>query len=405
MKNILLISYFYPPSGGPAVQRNLKLTKYLSKLNCKVNVLTTDIGSYKVIDKALEKEIPKEVNVHRIKFWDYNKLFGKNKILNKFLALINVILNLPDNKVFWNKKLYKKLDEIIISEKIDTVIISIPPYSTALLSKRIKKKFNIQVIIDYRDPWVHSPMQRFLPGYKFINKELEASVLNNVDGIVSVSKPIIDKIKDEYKFHRKATVIPNGYDEEAIIDKYVTNNEKFTLTFIGNFSVKNNPTTLIKAIDECIHEGKIDKNKINLVFVGNNNLYCIRDYIECTGYLSHSKIFDYTRNTDALLLVLNSNNNKGTYSGKLFEYIVSNKPILALIPKNGVAANLIMETKTGYIAEENNTNEIKNILIYMYENWQNKSLEINCDYEEISKYSRLELTKKLLEFINDRNEV
>lgn len=405
MKNILLISYFYPPSGGPAVQRNLKLTKYLVKLNCKVNVLTTDIEAYKLIDKSLEKEIPSEVKVHRVRFWDYNKLFGKSKILNKFLALINVVLNLPDNKVFWNKKLYKKLDEMIVSEGVETVIISIPPYSTALLAKHIKEKFNIQVIIDYRDPWVHSPMQRFLPGYKFINKKLESSVLRDVDGIVSVSEPIIDKIKKEYKFDKKTTVIPNGYDEEAIIEKYITNNEKFVLTFIGNFSVKNNPTTLIKAIDECIYEGKINKDKINLVFVGNNELYSNRDYIECTGYLSHNMIFDYTRNTDALLLVLNSNNNNGTYSGKLFEYIVSNKPILALIPKNGVAAELIRETKTGYIAEENDINEIKEVLIYMYNKWQNKSLEISYDYEKISKYSRLELTKKLLEFINNGNEV
>ena len=405
MKEILLISYFYPPSGGPAVQRNLKLTKYLAKLNCNVSVLTTDIEAYKVIDKALEEEIPKAVKVHRVKFNDYNKFFGKNKIFNKFLALINVILNLPDNKIFWTRKLYKEIDNIILTEKIETVIISIPPYSTALLANYIKKKYNVQVIIDYRDPWLHSPVQRFLPGYRAINRRLENKVLNDVDGIISVSEPIISKIKDEYRFNKKTTVIPNGYDDEAILEKYITNNEKFTITFIGNFSAKNNPTYLIEAIDCCIREGKINKDKISLVFVGNNNAYATREYIKCTGYLPHNKIFNYTKNTDVLLLVLNSINNEGTYSGKIFEYIVSNKPILALVPKLGVAAELIRETKTGYIAEENNVNEIKDVIVDIYNKWQNKSLEITCDYEKISKYSRLELTKKLLEFIEDRNEV
>lgn len=405
MQHILLISYFFPPSGGPAVQRNLKLCKYLSKLGCKTSVLTSDIGAYKVIDESLVNEIPEGVKVYRCKFNDYNKKFGKNKILNKLLALTNVILNLPDNKLFWNLKLKSYIDKIMSEDEVDTVIISIPPYSTAMLINYIKRKYNKQVIIDYRDPWLHSPVQRFLPFYRGMNRNLEDNVLSKADGIMSVSQPIIDKIVEEYNFDKKTQVIPNGYDDEAILKVAQPQNDKFTITFIGNFSAKNNPNNLILAMDEAIREGKISKDKIDLVWVGNNHSYTNRDYIRCTGYLPHNEIFNYTKMTDSLLLVLNSENNKGTYSGKIFEYIVSNRPILALIPQNGVAAELIRETNTGFIAEEKDVEEIKEVLIKMYNSWINEQLILNPSYDVIKKYSRYELTKKILEFINIKNEV
>ncbi|MEG1254896.1 glycosyltransferase [Clostridium sp.] len=405
MQKILVISYFFPPSGGPAVQRNLKLCKYLSEMGCETSVLTSDKKAYKVLDESLVKEIPEAVKVYRCRFNDYNRKFGKNVLCNKILALTNVILNLPDNKLFWNLKLKKYIDYIMVKNHIDTVIISIPPYSTAMLTKYIKCRYNKQVIIDYRDPWVHSPIQRFLPFYKLINKKLEGNVLKKVDGIISVSKPIINKIVDEYDFKKKTQVIPNGYDKEAMLQPNLVENEKFTITFIGNFSSKNNPNNLIIAIDEAISEGYINKEKINLIFVGNNEKYASSEYISCTGYLPHNEVFNYTKNTDLLLLVLNSNNNLGTYSGKIFEYIVSSKPILAIVPKAGVAAELIRETNTGFIAEESDIKEIKETLIKSYNLWKKHKLVINGNYDVIKRYSRYELTKKILEFINIKNEV
>lgn len=401
MQRILLITYFFPPSGGPAVQRNLKLVKYLCKFGNEATVLTADRTSYRVFDEMLINEIPNEAQVYRCKFNDYNRLFGKNIVLNKLLALLNIIMNIPDNKLLWNIKCKKYLDKIIFENNIDTVIISIAPYSSALLGRYIKKKYNKKVIIDYRDPWVHSPLQKFLPFYKYINMKLERSCLESTDGIISVSQPIIDRIVKEYNYKKKTAVIPNGYDNEAILENNIVNNNKFTITFIGNFSAKNNCKTLIEGIDKAILEGKVDRDKIKLIFVGNNQSYSTRQYIECTGYIPHKDVFNYTKNTDMLFIPLNAQNNKGTYSGKIFEYIVSNKPILALVPKHGVAADLIRKTNTGFIAQEDDIDDIKNTFIKVYNMWENKTLKIEPKKDEIEKYSRSELTKKLLRFIEE----
>ena len=176
---VLIISYYWPPSGGSGVQRWLKFVKYLPKYGIKPIVYTVDNPSYPILDDSLVKEISKDITVLKGKIWEPNQLlsfFSKNKkqdsagflndnpsFFSKIILYIRANMFVPDSRCFWVKPSVKYLKKYIKDNRIDTIITTGPPHSVHLIGLKLKKNLNVKWIADFRDPWTNIDYFHQLP--------------------------------------------------------------------------------------------------------------------------------------------------------------------------------------------------------------------------------------------------
>lgn len=419
MTKVLIITYYWPPSGGPSVQRWLKFTKYLNDFGIQPIVLTVDKAkaTYPVTDTSLEADAA-NIDVHYSNtaeifslFKKVNKTdkvpFGGNEISTassfkgKLMQFIRGNFFLPDPRRGWNRFAVKKAVELIREHQIDTVITTSPPHSSQLIGLKLKKKLNIRWIADLRDPWTkifyykkfyHTPLA------KYIDKRYERKVLQKADKVVTVS----NALKNEYSnlvngsIESKAVILPNGYDHADFENKTPSTPKDFTLTYTGTITKEYNFNGLIKAIQQLKEEGK----QIKLRFIGHVNLAIQQQLTkalpttEFVGYVAHNSSIDYLLNTTALLLVIPEiENNKGILTGKLFEYLGAKKPIVCLGPSDGDAASIINECEAGKTFEYEDHSLIYNYLLELVEN---PLLEAN---NKVVDYTRKNLAQKLSELL------
>ena len=406
-KKILFIAYNFPPCGGPGVQRSLKHVKYLCKEKYKPIVLTTHENSYPVIDYSLIKDIPKDILIYRAKTLDVNKfrIYFSKVGLGKLHGFLNTLLALPDTAIFWSYFSRKIVKKIILEHNPDIIYTTSGPYSAHLLGLWIKKKYNKPWIADFRDPWSLNQFVKYLPLYRKFNSYLEQKVLINADKIVCVSE------LDSVNFTNLAItkniieVIHNGFDKDDFSnfgDIIVNKGNTFTILYTGNFSSTRKPTKFIEAIRYLYNENLIESKRIKLLFAGSNlERFLTNDnFITNLGYVEHSKL-ETLRKTSNLLLLLQDTSIKtiGDYSGKIFEYIASGIPILAITNPNSVVVNLINSTNTGFTVEDD-IKMIANRILKIYNDYINNTSSFQPNWTEINKYSRQESTNKLIKIIN-----
>jgi glycosyltransferase involved in cell wall biosynthesis len=422
MQKVLIITYYWPPSGGPGVQRWLKFAKYLSHFDITPIVLSVkkEKATYPVIDNSLENET-KGIKVYYTNsvepFGIFKKVSGIKKIpyggneietSNNFSKTIIQFLRgnlfIPDPRRGWNYFAIKKANEIIKKYAIETVITTSPPHSTQLIGLNLKKRHNIKWIADLRDPWtkifyyknfLHSPIAKWLDSY------YEKKVLLNADKLITVS----NSLKQEYvsllkrDISSKISVIPNGFDEDDFISKTRLKPKEFTITYTGSISNSYNLGGFLKALELLQKEG----NKFKLRIIG----YIHPDIqqqiesnspdqtLEIINYVDHSKAIDYLLNSSLLLLLIPQlENNKGILTGKLFEYLAAQKPIVCLGPENGDAAKIISDCKAGKTFEYERADEI---YAFIKENIYTE--EAHSNDESYLSYSRKNLSHALSKLI------
>ncbi|WP_461206455.1 glycosyltransferase family protein [Clostridium sp. DL1XJH146] len=453
MKNVLVIAYYYPPKGGAGVQRTLKFANYLCYMGYNVSVLTVKEESNGIIDKSLNQGIEERIKIYRTDIKETNVistvnnlLFSKklsnnvvdssnsqdeflhlNSIQNKikknikhigkkvFLDVYNLVY-IPDDKKGWIDFAVEEGRKIIKEEKIEVIYTTSCPYSTHLIGYELAKEIPIKWIADFRDPWVSNPFIKNGPILERINIGLEQKVVKKSDKVISVSKPIIDNFIKRYKKEdkNKFGIITNGYDEKDFISLNLSlgeKNERFLILYNGALYGRRSPEKILKAIDTLIKTNRIDKEKIRIKFVGEIgkehmnivNYYSCKfpEVVEQQEYLPHEESLEQLCMANALLLIIDEGEgSEGIYTGKIFEYIRTGKPILAVVP-NGVARDLILETNTGYVAYPSRINEIENIIYKAYSTFVLGDIAIEPKWDIIKKYSREKLTKDLVEVMND----
>jgi hypothetical protein len=405
MKKLLVVAYYFPPAGGSGVQRASKFCKYLPENGWDTVVVTASENAYKILDYSLDKS---SSDVKRIDFFDYNRyiLKAKKYKVHKAFALLNVILSFPDNKIFWIMKARKEIYKLIEKGNIDAIYITCGPFSSSLIAPFIKKRYpSLPVLLDYRDSWSSNRFAIYLPGYKKINHFLENWVLQHVDAVCAVENSILSELSATFKYTKPTMEITNGFDRNDFKfdikgPREIGKNQKFTITYIGSFYGKYNPNNIIKAIDFLIENKDISYNEIELVFVGSHDEYKeLRKYINCVGYVSHDKVKSYADTTDVLLLIVPSDE-PNVLTGKIFEYLIFNKPILAATPPEGIAKKIIVDTNTGYTCDIGNQIDIANKVLKLYKLWQHGGITYNPLEHEINKFSRQKLTRKLAGFLD-----
>ena len=424
-KRVLIVTYYWPPAGGPGGQRWLKFVKYLPEHDIEPIVYCPSNANYPIIDKSLKAEIPENISILKQPIKEPYKLANlfskqtktiskgiikekdKQSLPERLMLFIRGNFFIPDARKQWVKPSTNFLTTYIQDFNIDTVITTGPPHSLHLIGLKIKQKLEVNWIADFRDPWTTIGYHKQLKLTNFAkkqHKQLESKVLNQADQIVVTSPST--KTEFEAITNKPITVITNGYDQE----KVEVNNldEKFTLSHIGSLLSKRNPEILWQALSEIINNNDDFKRCFQLNLVGEvgediiNSLgkYNLIDYLNKTGYVSHNEAVKFQKKSQVLLLIeINSEDTKAIIPGKLFEYMVSNRPILAIGPKGADISKLITETNTGKFFNYSEYDALKSEILNMFEAYQNKTLNVNAI--GLQKYSRKALTKQLVDLINN----
>ncbi|QWT85915.1 glycosyl transferase family 1 [Chryseobacterium sp. PCH239] len=428
-KKILIITYYWPPAGGPGVQRWLKFAKYLPDFGWKPIIYTPENPSYPLLDETLMKDVPENIEMVRTKIWEpyqlaeklnkSNKKFkagqfdvGKNQSWKSKLSIwVRGNFFIPDARVFWVKPSVTFLEKYLKENKIDTIVTSGPPHSLHLIGLGLKNKMpDLKWVADFRDPWTEISYYKHLKLTKSSDKkhrQLENAVFKNADITLATSYTDAENFR---KAGANAVCITNGYDESDSGKKAkgqnLQNGQAFNLSYIGVLEQLRNPENLWKALDELIKENAEFAADFKLKFVGriddkilqsieNSSL---KNHILNLGYLSHGKAVEEMQNSN-LLLITNFPNesSRGIIPGKIFEYLASGKQILSFGPDKADVAKILEETQAGKHFSYQDTENIKKFILEKYELWKNDSLIENTQH--IEQFSRKNLTQQLTEVL------
>jgi glycosyltransferase involved in cell wall biosynthesis len=424
MNKVLIVTYYWPPSGGAGVQRWLKFSKYLPEFGWEPIILTVDPGcaAYPVTDLSLKENLPSSIRVYPTPAINYFGIYRKdrskiptagfansvdNTLKGKIFRFIRGNFFLPDPRKGWNKYAFKKACELIENEGIINVITTSPPHSTQLIGLKIKKKYPaLNWIADLRDPWTDIYYyKQFYPTFisKMIDQRFEKSVLKKADKIITVGVSLKNLFSLKIKgLENKTEVITNGYDEDDFTGITPIIPPMFTITYVGTLSD-------IYPIDGFLNAVQIFKDKGNeiiLRFIGTvsksqKDLIQSKSgdsILEFIPYVNHTAAIQYMLKTSVLLLIIpDHKSNKSIITGKIFEYIASGKPIVCIGPLDGDAAGIIGNKEYGKTFSYMDSKGISEYLASLI------SEKPVLERTSSAVYSRKELTGKIIPLLSNRN--
>ena len=419
-KKLLIITYYWPPAGGPGVQRWLKFVKYLPDFNIQPIVYIPENPTYPIVDEGLQSEVSEKAIILKNKIFEPYQLASffsktntkkissgiipnqkKQSFLEKTLLWVRGNLFIPDARFLWVKPSVKYLKKYIQENNIDTIVTSGPPHSLHLIGLQLKQDLDIKWLADFRDPWTTIGYHKALKLSDYAekkHKQLEHQVLNAADTIIVTSKTT--KTEFQAITSKPIEVITNGYDVEKIEKQ--TLDEKFTLAHIGSFLSERNPTILWQALQELLTENTNFKNDFQLKLIGATSQevldviseFKLQEYVLNLGYVSHQKAVEHQRKSQVLLLIeIDSSATKSIIPGKLFEYLVSERPIIAIGPYGSDFAEIITSTNTGFFFLYDEKEQLKELLLKYYNLYAAQNLKVHA--VGLQQYSRKSLTEKL----------
>lgn len=419
-KKVLIITYYWPPSGGSGVQRWLKFSKYLRDFNIEPVIYTVDNPSYPIKDTSLESEIPLGLEVLKQPIFEPNSflsIFGNNKkkesagflnpnptLLGRFFQYVRANYFIPDARKFWIKPSVKFLSNYLKNNEIEVVITTGPPHSMHIIGLALRDKFKIKWISDFRDPWTEIDYFQQLPLTKKANKkhhQLEQEVLEKSDMVIVVGETMKKKF---LKHNHNIEVLTNGFDsyENSLTIELDSN---FSITHVGLMNADRNPTILWEVLYEISSENIDFKNNLRIKFIGKIDDTVIQDIqvfnpknIVRIPYLDHEEVRKYQASSQVLLLSINHvPSAKGIITGKIFEYLQAKRPILGIGPEDGDAAAILKKTNAGNIVGFNNKVELKAAVLKLYKDFKEEKLFVKSI--NIEQFHRKNITRQLAQVI------
>ncbi len=426
-KKALIITYYWPPAGGPGVQRWLKFVKYFKDFNIEPIVYTPENPSYPLRDESLVKEIPNDITILKQPIKEPYGIAGllskdsviiskgiipeagKQSLLQRLLLYIRGNFFIPDARKNWIKPSVNYLYKYIYDNEIATVITTGPPHSLHLIGMQLKRRTGVRWLADFRDPWTTIGYQNQLKLTRRSikkHKQLEKEVLNEADGIVVTSFNTSKEFQNIT--NQPITVISNGYDSEETGP--VELDDKFSLSHIGSLLSKRNPEILWRVLADIARKNKIFESKFQLNLVGTVSeevLYSLDKFglmrfINIVGYVGHEEAIRFQRKSQVLLLIeIDSEDTRSIIPGKLFEYMASNRPIVAIGPSESDVEKIIKDTNCGNYFNYSDYDILKKTILAHFEAFQNNDLQSHPI--GIQKYHRRALTKQLATLIEKIN--
>ena len=416
---MLIISYYWPPSGGPGVQRWLKFVKYLPEFNIEPILFIPKNANYPLLDKSLSDDVNKDLKVIQFPITEISGFLPKFKFLNsvrsgniskphnqsllqKIIFFIRGNLFIPDMKIFWKSSSVNFLSDYLPKNNIDTIITTGPPHSVHLIGLELKRKLNINWISDFRDPWVKlNYLNRFhlLPFSRKSHISLRNKVLINSNAVIVTSERLKDLFSNITSNIYKIT---NGFD---YIIKENNLDNKFSISHIGSLYPERNPKFLWDSLEE-LFEGSFKKD-LQINFIGNTSEK-IKKELSRKKFHNHVRFYDYVDYNRALelmcssqaLLMIEVNDEESSYAipGKLFDYLNSKRPIISIGPNISEVSEILNNTNSGKFFNYHDKRNLKLYINQLYKSYKNGT-NIISDKSKIDMFKRINLTKKLSEVI------
>ena len=427
MKKVLVITYYWPPSGGAGVQRWLKFVKYFRTFGIEPIIYTPSNPEMPVMDESLTHDIPKGITVIKQPIWEpyswYKRWVGvkpSEKINTGFLSetekpkkseSIGVWVRgnffIPDARCFWIQPSIKFLTQYIKENPVDAIVSTGPPHSMHLIAKGVKEKCNVPWLADFRDPWTNIDFYDQLMLTRWADKKhhrLELEVLQSADMVTTVTSN--DQKDFTQKGARSCEWIPNGYDEE--FPEGIIPHSKFELVHVGSIPKSRNHDNLWKAIQLACQQDEQFKNNLSIKLVGKVDIsvrkslerFDLKDHSILQEYLPHHEAIRVQQSSQILLLLVNNSGNaKSILTGKFFEYLAAKRPILAIGPKDGEMNAILQKSGAGFCFDFDEVETIKNQLLNWHCIFLKTGILQNND-ADVSAYSRKNLTEKMSQLIH-----
>ena len=423
---LLVITYYWPPSGGAGVQRSLKFVKHLPEFGIEPTVITVDPAraAYPVLDDSLAADVPAGVRVIRTDtfepFDSYKWLTGRRQVpyggfvgesktsrAQQLFKFVRGNLFVPDARRGWNRYVLEAVAGLLAAgEQFDAVLTSSPPHSTQLIGLELKKRYGLRWLADLRDPWTDIYYYRelnHLPPARWLDARYERQVLEQADKVL-VTSPHTKRIfmaKSTSIDPAKIYVLPNGYDEADFREPSQPPHDELLITHTGTISETYRIDQFLAAAAACAC--RHPDVPLRLRFVGKVS-DGIRQQVEAAGlagrtefvaFVPHAESVGYLLRSTALLLAIpDVANNRGILPGKVFEYLAANKPILCVGPLGSDADLLLRETGAGRTLPPDAAADLLDAFEGLVARWRiNPNLDLPGGNP--TRYSRRALTEQL----------
>lgn len=422
IKKVLIIAYYFPPVGGGGVQRTSKFVKYLPRLKWEPIVLTVKEKIFKKTNRQLDisllEDIPKGVYVVRTDCIDLRnvsmtiKTQLENRPVKSFLkSLINKIAGLlinPDSQMLWIPIATMKGLKLMKKYKIDVIYSTGNPWSDHIIGLILKKLTKLPWIADYQDPWNLNP---YITPSSSIRKRiqmlLETKVIKYANRVIFTT----DEMRNDYNRvfgDGKFVTIRNAYDPSDFINVRKKKFSKFTFLYAGSMQPYRGPSYFISALSNWLEKNPQARKELMIIILGGVNEEArlliekqgLQDIVNLTGYVSHKESIAYLVGADIPFSIVDLGG-ETIIPGKIFEYLASGKPILALIPPSGSAANILRKEHRGeYIVNPRDAKSIEDKITSLYTRYKNACLP-KYPVDNLEVYTRKKATEELSKLFNE----
>ncbi|MEM7658375.1 MAG: glycosyltransferase [Bacteroidota bacterium] len=425
MKKVLLITYYWPPSGGAGVQRVLKMVKYLRDFGWEPIVYTAEDAAYPIIDESLKQDIPEGQEVIKGSIWEpyevYKRFTGKGnqkQVYSGFLSedkkpslaerlsiWIRGNFFVPDARCFWIQPSVKLLSAYLTIRPVDAILSSGPPHTVHMIARGVKAETGIPWVADFRDPWTNIDFYDQLQLTRWgdrRHRRMEAKVIKEADRLVTVSW--VWGKEFEALGAEEVRVITNGFDHEDFAFEKPELEDRFLCSHIGYLNADRNSRTLWEAFSELCEEIPRFREELQLRFVGKTDHIAFQqleelglaDRVEKIAYVPHEEVLTYTCASQVLLLLVNNVPNvMGHIPGKTYEYIGSRRPVLAVGPPDADFAKVIRKTQSGTVCGFEDKVGMKKELLRLYRLFKKKQLANDPAKEAVSQFTRKAATGQM----------
>ena len=431
MKRVLIISYYWPPTGGSGVQRWVKFAKYLPSEGWQPVIYTPENPEQLAVDTSLEAEVPAEAEIikthiiepyelykkvlrksgHSKEAVEVNPVNAQNKsLLQKAAMWVRGNLFRPDPRCLWIRPSVRFLKKYLKEHPVDLIVSTGPPQSMHMIGLKLARETGLPWIADFRDPWTKIFYFKHLamaPATERWHKKMEKKVLDEASAVVAVS-PLVQQEFQEMT-STPVELITNGFDEcdfqaDECNDAYGGADKNFVITHTGLFAADGNPTVLWDVLSEkCKSDGRF-AGKLKIRLIGKTDDQILKaltdrglgDMVENLGYQPHSMAVEQQRCASVLILPLRKEPEyRAVLPGKLFEYLASQRPVLGIGQPDGAMAMILNETRTGRVI---GWEDKEGISEYIEQCWK-KHLEgrLTIEGADISHFTRRSLTRRMVQ--------